>query len=113
MTFQPLKSNFVEEWWQTLLADASLPKRAHLIGQYIAHSCAGADECSLSFSTLATAAATSRSQAAETVRQLVNDGWLMKSDPTRRTNTYKLLLRSVSREEAAVMYENRGFDALS
>ena len=96
-----LKLGFLDDWRRALLADDTLRKRAQLIGLYIARSCGGTDECSLSYSALATATGLSRSEATEMVRQLVDGGWLRKIETERRANTYKLLLNGTSQETLA------------
>jgi hypothetical protein len=45
-----LKLSFLDDWRRALLADDTVRKRAQLIGVYIARSCVGTDECSLSYS---------------------------------------------------------------
>jgi hypothetical protein len=79
----------------------SCAKKLSYSDLYIARSCAGNDLCSLSYSALATATASSRGEAIQMVRQLVDGGWLRKLDAERRTNTYKLLLNGTSQEAIA------------
>ena len=96
-----LKLGFLDDWRRALLADDTVRKRAQLIGLYIARSCGGTDECSLSYSALATATGLSRSETVDMVQQLVDGEWLRKIDTERRTNTYKLLLNGTSQEAIA------------
>jgi hypothetical protein len=96
-----LKLGFVNDWRRALFADRTLRRRAQLIGLYIARSCAGTDECSLSSSVLATATSLSRCEAMEMVRLLVAGGWLRKIETERRANTYKLLLNGTAQETIA------------
>jgi hypothetical protein len=101
MTANLLTLGFLDDWRRALLADDKLCKRAQLVGLYITRSCAGTDQCSLSYSALATATASGRGEAIQMVRQLVDGGWLRKLDTGRRTNTYKLLLNGTSQEAIA------------
>jgi hypothetical protein len=96
-----LTSGFLEDWRRALLADDKLRKRTQLVGLYIARSCAGTDQCSLSYSALATATTCGRGQTIQMVRQLVDGGWLRKLNTEWRTNTYKLLLKGTSQEAIA------------
>jgi IclR helix-turn-helix domain len=96
-----LKLGFLNDWRRALFADDKLRKRAQLVGVYIARSCGGTDECSLSYSALAAATGLSRSEAIGMVRQLVDGGWLRKIETERRANTYKLLLNGTAQETIA------------
>jgi hypothetical protein len=89
---------FIDDWRRALCADSKLSNRARLLGMYMARSCAGTDQCSLSFTALATATALGRGETVQMIGLLIDRGWLRKIESDQRTNSYKLLLNGTSKE---------------